>query len=337
MNIRDRRTLHHVAKEKLSNAQGDPKKILLIYLGVITALSLGASILSVVLSNRIANTGGLGNMGLRSVLSTAKALLPIAQSLILLGLELGYCTVALKIIRGESISNDTLFGGFRRFFPYLRMQVLLGAIYFGVAFMSVYASTYIFLMLPISQNFTELATPLMESVSVLNSTVTFDEATMLTLTEAMMPMFWIFIGMFLLVFIPLHYQYRMAVYRLIDQPKPGALRAVLESRMMMRRNRFALLRLDLNFWWFYVIQAVIMIVCYGDLILAWLGIALPWSATVSYFLFLSLSLILQFAVYYFSMNRIAVTYAAAYEALLPDEIKSQSAPKSPSVPWQDQY
>ena len=337
MNIRDRRTLHHVAKQKLADAQGDSKKILLIYLGVITALSLGASILSVVLSNRIANTGGLGNMGLRSALSTAKALLPLAQSLVLLGLELGYCAVALKIIRGESFSNDTLFGGFRRFFPYLRMQVLLGAIYFTVAFMSVYASTYIFLMLPVSKKFTELATPLMESVSILNSTVTFDEATMMTLTEAMMPMMWIFIGMFLLVFIPLHYQYRMAVYRLIDQPKPGALRAVLESRMMMRRNRFALLQLDLNFWWFYVMQAVIMIICYGDMILIWLGITLPWSATVSYFLFLSLSLIVQFAVYYFSMNRIAATYAAAYESLLPNEIKSQDEPKSPTVPWQNQY
>ncbi len=337
MNIRDRRAIHHVAKQKLSNAAGNPQQILLIYLGIVTALSLAASVLSVMLSNRIADTGGLGNMGLRSVLSTAKAVLPMVQSLILLGLELGYCTVALRIFRGEPVSRDTLFGGFRRFFPFLRMQVLLGAIYMSVAFMSVYASAYIFLMLPVSKGFMTLITPLMESASVLNSTVTFDEATMIAVSEAMMPMMWILAGVFLLLFIPLHYQYRMAAYRLIDQPHPGALRAIHESRMMMRRNRLALLRLDLNFWWFYALQALVMAVCYGDTILAMLGVTLPFSPEVSYFLFLVLSLILQFVVYYFAMNRVAVTYAAAYEALLPDEIKAQENPQSPAVPWQNQY
>ena len=103
MNIRDRRAIHRSAANSLAQAQGEPKKILLIYLAIVTVLSLTGSVVSVLLSDRIANTGGLGNMGLRSVLSTAKTVLPLIQSLVLLGLEVGYCDVGLRISRGESL------------------------------------------------------------------------------------------------------------------------------------------------------------------------------------------------------------------------------------------
>ena len=69
MTIRDRGAIHNKAQESLANAKGDPKKILLIYLGIVTALSVVVAVFSVVLSNRIDETGGLSNMGLRSVLS----------------------------------------------------------------------------------------------------------------------------------------------------------------------------------------------------------------------------------------------------------------------------
>lgn len=336
MSIRNRRAIHQTADQSLVNAKGDPKQLLLLYLLIVTGLSLAASVISVLLSNRIADTGGLGNMGLRSVLSTAKAVLPLAQSLIFLGLEMGYCTAALNISRGEQFSRDTLFGGFRRFFPLLRAQILLGFLYFGVAMISLYPSVYIFLLLPMSKGFYDVMTPLMESASVLTEPLILDEATMAAATEAMMPVFWIFAAMFLLLFIPIHYNYRLAVYRLIDQPRPGALRALRESRSMMRRNRFALFRLDLDLWWFYVLQALIMILCYGDMLLPLVGIALPWSETASYFIFLSLSLLLQFVVYYCFMNRVAVTYATAYGTLLPTGHPKESAPAS-AHPWQNQY
>mgnify|MGYP006355581567 FL=1 len=130
MNIRDRRAIHHAAGQSLANAKGNPKRILLIYLGIITALSLASSLVSVLLSNRIADTGGLSNMGLRSVLSTVQTVLPLVQSLVFLGLEMGYCFVALRIARGEEFEQDTLFGGFRLFFPLLRVMLLQGFIYF---------------------------------------------------------------------------------------------------------------------------------------------------------------------------------------------------------------
>ena len=198
MNIRDRRDILNSADQSLANAKGDPKKILLIYLSIITGLSLAVAVISILLSNRIADTGGLGNMGLRSILSTAKSVLPMVQSVILLGLEMGYCTMALNITRGERISNDTLFGGFRRFFPLLRAQILLSFLYLGLGLLAVYPGAYIFLMLPISEGFYEAFTPVMESASQLTGTLTIDEATMAVLSEAMQPALWIMATLFLL-------------------------------------------------------------------------------------------------------------------------------------------
>ena len=339
MNIRDRRSIHHAAGQAHVHARGDLKQIVLVYLGIITALSLAASAVSVILSNRIANTGGLSNMGLRSVLSTVQTLLPLVQTLVLLGLEVGYCNVAMQVYRGQPVSRDTLFDGFHRFFPFLRAMLLQALLYTGVAIASLYLSVYIFLMLPVSADFQALIMPMLQSTSALNGTILLDEASAMAISEAILPTLWIFAGLFLLIFLPMYYRYRMVVYCLIDQSRPRALLAMHQSRMLMHRNRFALLQLDLSLWWFYGLQVLTLLVCYGDSLLSMLGIALPWSATVSYFVFLILSLALQFAVYYFSMNRVSVTYAAAYEALLHSlQEKAGVKPPAPAnVPWKDQY
>lgn len=336
MNIRDRRAIHQAASERLDRARGPMGRILLIYLGISIGLSLVSAFLSVFLSDRIANTGGLGNMGLRSILSTGQTILPLVQALVVMGLEMGYCMAAVGVSREQAVSTDTLWGAFRRFFPLLRAMILQGLVYFAVGMMSMYLSAYIFVMLPVSAQFREIIAPILESVTVLSSNITLDEATIMQAAAAMLPVFWIFLGLFLLLFIPLCYQYRMVIYRLIDQPRPGAFRALYESRVMMRRNRFALFKLDLTFWWFYLLQVISVVICYSDILLPSLGITLPISSTVSYFLFMILSLALQGVVYYFAMNKVAVTYAVAYESLLPKEAPVQP-PVVANSPWQDQY
>ena len=336
MNIRDRGAIHEAAGRSLAEVRGDLRKILLMYLGIITAMSLGVAVLSVVLSNRIETTGGLSNMGIRSVLSTAKSLLPIIQSVVLLGLEAGYCAVTLRIVRGEEISTDTLFGEFHRFMPLVGAKLLQGALYLGAGALCVYPAAFIFLMLPASDAFYEIFTPLMESGMSPDSMMMLDEATLLAMMEAMKPVLWILVGLFLLIAIPMHYQFRMTTYRVVDQPRPRGMRAVRESRFLMRRNRFALFRLDLNFWWYYLLQVLVLAVCYGDVLLPLVGITLPWSDTVSYFVFMTLSLALQFVVYYYFLNPVAVTYATAYETLLPKE-QTETAPAAPANPWQNKY
>ena len=62
-----------------------------------------------------------------------------------------------------------------------------------------------------------------------------------------------------------------------------------------------------------------MLLCYGDVLLPMAGVSLPWSDTVSYYLFYVLYLAAQFAVYYFLRNPAETAYAIAYDAIRPKE------------------
>lgn len=328
MDIRNRRGLRQISAEALQNATGQPKQVVLLYAGVTAALSLISVIVSVILENQIEGTGGLSAFRLRSVLSTIQSLLPFVQMLVTVCLELGYHGVVLNILRRRSAEPRALVWGFYRFGPLLRALLLQACVYFAVVMGSMYLSSFIFMMLPVSKDFMALMEPLLASVTALDASIAIDDATLMAATDAMLPMVWIFLAVSAVLLIPIAYRFRMVTFCLADSERPGALAALRDSRAMMQGNRFALFRLDLGFWWFYALQALTAVVCYGDLLLPMVGMTLPWSATVSYFVFFIASLVLQVAVFYFFMNRVYVTYAAAYETLRPkpQEPASQGVP-----------
>lgn len=317
MNIRNRKEIHAAARAALASAPGDPKQAAVLYAAVGCLLSLLSAVISFILNNQIAETGGLSNMGLRSILSTAQSVLPIVQIVVSLCLGLGYHMVVLNVARGLHSGPKTLAEGFHRFGPLVRTTILQYLIYFGIGFGAMYASTYIFLMLPLSSGFYEIMMPLVNDMSIMDTGLILDDATLMAASNELAPMAWIFLAVFLLAFLPIYYQHRMVMFCLVDEPRAGAFRTLRSSSRMMRRNCFALLKLDLSFWWYYLLQAAVTIVCYGDVLLPMLGITLPWSGTVSYFVFYTVSLAMQFVIFYFFMNGVNVTYAVAYETLRP--------------------
>jgi len=342
MDTRDRRAICHAAGEALTPKQQDMRQLVLIYIGIITAMSLGASILTVVLQNRIDETGGLRSMGLRSALSTAQTVLPMIQTLVLWVLQIGYTTAALRVARGQDISRDTLFGGLRRFPALLRLQLLQGFLYSSVGMVSMYAAVYIFLLLPVSGPFQEVIMPAIESANIISGTISLDAATVAAASETMRPLIWILVALFLLLFIPMHYSHRMTLLRLIDHDHPRALGALLESRALMRRCRLRLLKLDLSLWWFYALQLLTLLLGYGDVLLSYLGITLPIPEMGVYFLFLILALAARAALLYTAMNRVSVTYAVFYDALHTEKLAQaeetkRHPPVSIRVPWKNPY
>lgn len=318
MNIRDRREIRLSASHALANNAGNPQAVAWVYGGIVCGMALLGTILSYVLNVRIADTGGLSNMGLRTVLSTAAEILPIVQTVVGFCLELGYLVLMLRVARGgNSVYPRDLTGGIRRFGALVRALILQYLIYIALAVAATYLSSQIFLLLPAADAFMEVVAPLTESLTVMSPDLVLDDATLAAAMETMIPMFWI-LGVLLLVFlIPVSYRFRMVAYCIADADHPGARLALHESRKMMKGNCFALFRLDLDFWWYYLLQVVVTLVCYGDTLLPLLGIALPFNETVSFFGFLILSLALQLLLYVRFMNHVTVTYATAYDALRP--------------------
>lgn len=337
MDFRNRRAIHQAAADAVNRAGKEGKKLFLCYSGTITALSLLSLAVSYVLDLRIAETGGLSNMGLRSVLSTVQYILPIAQVIISTCLGFSYQQNVLSMARGQSADCRTLPYGFRHFFLLLRLALLEGLIYFAVGFVSMQLSSIIFTFTPFAQAYYEAVEPLVDSMSVLGTVPALDEATTNAILAACMPAVWIFLGVYLILFIPVYFRYRMSMFCLADEPRMGAFLALHKSRLMLRKRCFDLLKLDLTMWWFYALQVLISLVLYSDMLLPILGIQLPWNQNASMYLFNGFSVLLQFAVYYFTLNRVNVTYAVAYDTLQQPRDPQKAAEPNKPLPFQTEF
>lgn len=318
MNIRNPKELKTFALQRLEHARED-KRIVLIYAGLVVGLSVLTSLISYVLGLQIDQSGGLRNMGTRSILSTVQTMLPILQSLVLMCLDLGYVAAMLRIARGQYSSPNTLRLGFDRFWVLLRCELILGLFYVGICIAGIYAATMIYMLTPLSNSAMDLLIPLVSDTSVLSSGLVLDDATYAQLTAAMAPLFVIFGLIFCALAVPVSYRFRMVNYVLIDRPGLGAIAALRESRKMMRGNAVSLFKLDLHLWWYYAAMFGASVVCYGDQILPLLGIGIPVSGDAAYFIFYGLYWALLFVIYYCLRNRVEVTYALAYDAVKPQE------------------
>lgn len=322
MNIRERRAVHEAARSTLQQADKH-RNIILVYTAISCALSVAVTAGSILLGNRISGAGGLSNIGLRSVLSTGQNVLPLINLVITACLTMGYHTAILSITRGFDASPQTLKSGFRHFGPVFRTLLMQCLIYLGIGLAAMYISSSIFMATPLADPFLEAMEPYMSTIT--GSSVVVDEAILAAAADSLIPMMWILAAVCLVLVVPVYYRFRMVNFCLADDPQKGALHALLKSRYLMRRNCFALFRLDLSMWWFYAGQLAVYLLCYGDILLPLAGISLPFDAMVSYYLFYALSLAAQIALYYFTMNRVYAVYAVAYDAL------QENLPK-PEVP-----
>lgn len=323
MNIRNCRELKQTAAQRLAGAPHAPK-LSLIYAGITVGLSALVTLVHYCLSLEISQTGGLSNIGLRSFLSTIQTVLPIVQGVVIMCLELGYCNAMLRISREQYASPNALRMGIQRFWPLLRCSLLQWLIYLGITFLSIYLGVQIFLITPLSNNAMAIMSDMMGGLNAgmtIDSTMMLDEAMYTAFYNAMLPVFPIVGIVFLLFFIPVFYQYRMTSYVLVDNPGMHAILVLRQSKQLMRRNRLALLKLDLSLWWYYLLSLLAAVVAYGDVLLPMLGITLPFSETTGYFLFYGVYLVVQFAICWLFLNRVSVTYALAYQSILPEKPK----------------
>ena len=208
MNLKKPRAIRTAAMESLATQPNHPK-VPLVYAGISALLSLAVTVIVYILALRIDNMTGLANMGNRAIFSTIRSTLPVVQLIFLIGWEMGYLMCALRYARRRYVEPMDLKNGFQKFWPILRAKILMGFVYIGIGLVSMYASVFIFMALPISNAFYEIVAPLMESVTVLNPTILIDEATLAAASAAMWPALVIFAVVFTLVSLPTYYGFRM--------------------------------------------------------------------------------------------------------------------------------
>ncbi len=311
MTLTDSRRLKNAASDSIKKTACNPGKLVVIHTAVILALSLAAWAVDLVLQNKIGNTGGLSGVGARSVLTTVQRVLRLAQIVALPVWKIGWIFATMKIVRGEKTGVADLAEGFRRFFLFLRLMVIKGLIGFGVILAAVYASSFIVMLTPLADLLMDFA---VTDIADLAETELFAQ-----LMQIAVPLMAITAVVAFVLYVPFFYRFRMAEYVLLDNPQIRARDALRGSRILMKGNMWKWMRLDLSFWWFWLLTILVSTLGWLDVLLPMVGIELPWTANVSYFVAYLLAAAAQLVLYYFCKPQVDVTYAHAYMALLTEE------------------
>lgn len=320
------RDLKRTASEQLRSAKNQ-KDIILLYAAINFGLGIVTLLLQLTLNQKISHTGGLAGMSSRSMLSALSNFLPVVSAILTMCLSFGYMGGMLRVGRGQYASRNALKTGFERFWPLLRLKLLLGAMLVGLGFGASYLASLIFMLSPFSDSFMNTVAPAVSGGSLLTggTFITLDETAIDAMYGAAGPLIVIFLALILAFVVPMFYRFRMADYVLYDHPEAGAMYALRESRKMMQGSRWQLFKLDLSFWWYYLITAAAAVLAYGDVLLSMAGMALPLGDLGNTLLFYLLSAAASFAQLYFLRNPMEVTYALAYDRLKPKEEKQSGA------------
>ena len=308
--------LHTSAGASLQQAK-NPGRVILIHTGAMLLLSLLLTIADYLLNQQISATGGLSGMGLRSILTTIRSVLRLTQFIALPFWQMGYTYYTLNIARGQNAKLPDLLEGFRRWSPVLRLKALMLGMGILLAFLSAQATSILFM-------FTPWADPMMAKVETLmaNGNVTEEmlaESILSMSQEVTIPILVIFGLCFLAGFLYLFFRFRLAELWLMAHPEGSAFAALRNSSMLMRGNCKAVFKIDLHFWWFYLLELLVTVLFYGDTILHSFGIQMTADAFGSYMAFFVLYIWAQMSLYWWKRNEVAVTYAHAYLELCPQE------------------
>lgn len=306
------RALKYSARESLASASYDPRKLIMFHTGITIAISLLGTVLNFLISKQIDNTGGLGGLGMRSMLSTLQSVLQVAVAVLLPFWEAGFCYATLRLARNEEAAPDSLLQGFRRFRPLLRVTLMQGLIYTLIGILSFFLSYYIFMLTPLSDPLFSIIENTHLDTTMLQTEIMLDDATVLAITDAFVPMMVIWLVLFGVAAFFLSYRFRMATFLALEHPELRAMETLRLSTYQLRGNMVSLFKLDLSFWWFYLLNILFTALAYGDYVMALLGKPMPISADAAYFVFLILSLACQGGLFIWARNQVEVTYAKFY-------------------------
>ena len=318
MDIQNRKELRQTAKARLENSQ-NAVKIALTYAAVIVGASLLTNLIQLLLDGQISQAGGLSNRGLRSMLSTIQTMLPMILNFLLMCLGLGFTGAMLRISRGQFSSLNSLRIGFERFWVLLRATLLQGGLYVLAAMASYMISIQIFFLTPMSRGLLSAMAPALQGGTADVMALLENPAIVGQMMNSLIPLYIIMMVIFLAVAAPIYYRYVLVPYLLIDRPGMGALMAMHDSRMMMKKKAMLFFKLDLSLWPYYAASFLSLLMGFGTSILALMGVETSMSPMVLSMIFFGISLVITFLTTLFLQPHLEITHALAYESLLPKQ------------------
>ncbi len=306
--------LHRQADSRLAAVPGNPKKLVLLHTAIALGCSLFLTVATYLFSLGIADTGGLGGLGMRSLLATAQSVLELAVMVALPFWQMGIFYAVSEWLKGEKAEFSSLWEGFRRFGSVLGVLFLRGSLFFALAITILYISTAVFMMTSYATPVMELFAPIMEQGATPEQLEALLTPEVLeSASTAIIPLLIIFGILYAIVAIPVFYRLRFTSFALMEGLSAG--KALVKSLAITRKQGWQVFRLDLSFWWFYLLQMLSVAVCYADSILPALGVTLPVSGVGAAFGFYVLGCICQCILLWLREGHRLTTYGLAYHTL----------------------
>lgn len=244
--------IKNTARLRMATAAYPPQRLALLY----AAITLGGSFLSMLFSYAVnlmmENTGGLSGLGTRAVMETVSTVLSFAVRIATPLLFMGFVHGTILVTREKPTCPKTLLTGPKRWALLLRHTLLQSLIFLCLGYLALQVATVVFTFLPGSERAMELMAGFMEDPAILAGNLT--DAQLSQMMEAMAPAYIIAAALFVAAYIPVSYRLRLGSFRVMEEAPVGAVKATLQSLRLMKGNCKALFRLDLSFWWYYLLQ-----------------------------------------------------------------------------------
>lgn len=323
MAILDTRELQKRGSALAGEHRREGRSLVLLYCGVIAAISLGSNGLHLYLDSHIGETGGLDGLGMRSVLQTIQEVLTYINYFFGPFWSAGFLYAMLGMVRGDAPRLGDMTEGFRRFGRVLTSTLyrLMLALSLGISALMI--AMLIFQYSPWGSAVEEAMAPVASDPNLFLSDgsvnlALFPEEAM-TMGVYPLAILWLVLSLALYAYIS--YGFRMSEYLMMER-KIGGVASLFLSRRLMRGHKWQMLKLDLRFWWYYALGGLISVVGYLDMIMSLLGLPLPMDATVMFFVTLGANCLLQTGLYLWKKCDVDAAYLLAFEAIAyPEPVK----------------
>lgn len=298
--------LRQQAAQRVSAQEPYAKKVLLCYILAFGGLSLLINVLSLLITNATENMVTLTQVSARSGLMALNSIVGTVAGVVSYLLSAGHSGVALEIARGQQPEPRHLTWAF----SYVWKILLCGLRIVLWMFLFVYG-------------FVILASGVVTSQLLAIPGALTGELTM----DALMPLVMnVVIGVtvaVLAVYLFLLVRRRLYFFYLYDHPNMPAGQLPRASIRLLKGSCWQFFRIDLSYWWFYLLMLVSSCV---PLIPMFLPEQLPISPNAVMLLSTLVSIALNCLIFYVGKNQIWVTYALAYDQLLKAQEENTQLP-----------
>lgn len=314
MNILRSKPLKERAVSILSHSKPDYRKLVCFHAAVSIGASLILTLVDLLLGAAVVDTGGLAGRGIRAIFETIRSLLSSGISLVLPFWQVGILYTSIRVTRQQNVSIPLLTRGFNRLGPVLRYYLLLIAIVFGICMVSAYAAVPFAASTTVPPELKEAIQALDESVledpELLFASIPMDQM-LLFLMPLFIPMLILCLGGMIYI----SYRFRLCPYLLLDDPQVGAIQAVSLSNRMTKGHKWCLFKLDISFWWYYLLQWVLSVIALLPVVLELFHVALPVPGAVLYLICQVIYSLGSLALTWLAGAYVEITYACAYDQL----------------------